>query len=562
MDRVALTLGEPNDPVPKAGDETRTVGPWRLSRIDGAVSLWIPFGIVNVPANATPAQFVAAQLRASVPRGEWNHGNVDRAQELATMLYERRGVRDVSKLALLRVTMSREIADSILVREVDDENAPLVPRVTTRAESRQGFALSYDGGAPWGFLHAQDAPRDYWIGETELEQAGGLNVAVSYVGKGGIRYQIAPTEYGFAIAPDWFSTSDADKIRGILRTFAGVAVSFILPAAGINLAASIGNTLLGSLAVQYPALASALGRVVLSSAISGTDLKDGIRGAALSLVGGQAGSLIASTVNDATRLELLSKVAGAAANAAIQGGDPRRAAGMTLLQNGIASMDNIFSSDNTVQPTFTDFDRVVDNAALPSDLPAVQYLPPPMPTLDVPTVTIADQVAPSVSPATTTPPVAASPGIDWRGLQNIVNFASSAAITVARTVQAVRAAGNPPLVTAAQVTTPAGQRATMLDDGFIRQTGADGRQTMTRPTVGVPHSTVTGNIAINNGDGSYILIRPDGSSTVNRYGRYDSAGTDGGSLSSGSVFGNIPPALLIGGGVLILALATSAKGSR
>ena len=148
-------------------------------------------------------------------------------------------------------------------------------------------------------------------------------------------------------------------------------------------------------------------------------------------------------------------------------------------------------------------------------------------------------------------PVTGGTGPDWSPAQ-IVRDVTQAALDALKVVAAWRAINNPPpnRVTQARV----GQDVIRANaDGTITRTGPDGRVTRTRPPVGQPQVASDGSLIVNNGDGTYTSISPQGASVVNRY-PLEVSQTFGG-------MGNLALPLLIGGGALALLAATRRRSA-
>lgn len=119
-------------------------------------------------------------------------------------------------------------------------------------------------------------------------------------------------------------------------------------------------------------------------------------------------------------------------------------------------------------------------------------------------------------------------------------------IAALRLNQAYRQAGSP----APRVSGSVGGVSTVAGrDGWLVTTTSAGT-TRRMPTRGQPYLTPDGATVLNNGDGSYDLIEPTGARQTLRYA--GAATSSGGALASLSA---IPPALLIGGALALLALS-------
>jgi hypothetical protein len=150
-------------------------------------------------------------------------------------------------------------------------------------------------------------------------------------------------------------------------------------------------------------------------------------------------------------------------------------------------------------------------------------------------------------PVTTVPPPAAD---EWT-LRDVITDATAAMVAAAGLVVAFNrlrdVAGGGAVNTTASTRTGSGAQVQARDDGMVWTRDPQGRVTSSRPAAGLLQTTTTGNGIINNGDGTYTLIRPDGSRSTLRY-----PGTAG---ASGAGFAGLPawaPWALAGGAALLL----------
>jgi hypothetical protein len=84
-------------------------------------------------------------------------------------------------------------------------------------------------------------------------------------------------------------------------------------------------------------------------------------------------------------------------------------------------------------------------------------------------------------------------------------------------------------------------------DGTITSTNAAGQTIRTLPAKGQPQMATDGSMIVNNGDGSYTRITPDGRTTVQRYGTTPAA--------SSGIAGISTPLLIGAGALLVFAVA-------
>lgn len=496
--------------------------------------------------------FVSDQLSAAAPGAEWFSMGVDRAAELAAILV-RNSIIDLSRLRIVPVSFTLGMG------------------AYPPDETVSGLALEYDGKR-FGFLGTPDRadngvqvsiPRDVpggKYGETrrqmfsfDVRMLEGARVAWSAEGHGNVGYDLTTAATGFAIVPHWASSSDAAEIRGIIKTAAMFAVSFVLPAAGFSAANAIGGAVLGApTALAYPGLATAIGQAALTAAFTGESVSELAKNAALSYAAAGAGDYAGALALDASNVEIVGKLTEAATRAYISGGDVERAVSFSLLQNA-GSIVDIFESKG---PTMDYYSADEYNAVFPdpvfdpapavpevfapvsfADLPALSELPPDaqwtMAPLAIPDVTIEE------------PMRADSQGFSMGDAKTLINTVSDAALQALKVTAAYRAL-NPQVNTAARTVNPATGRVTSaLDTGIVQTRDASGRVVNARPPVGQPQSTVSGNVMVNNGDGTYSLIAPNGTRRTIKY--------SGETASQG--FGITPGLVFAGLGVAVALVA-------
>jgi hypothetical protein len=350
-----------------------------------------------------------------------------------------------------------------------------------------------------------------------------------------------------------------------------------------GIAASIGGAVLGpSLAAAYPGLASAIGNVALSTALSGGDLESAVKGAAFGFLGSVAGG----AAKAATGLDAIGVATGAATSAALRGGNLGEAVAQSLLMYGAKNVDfDFFASDSPdvamdFQATApvaswetTDWaapvpavDFTTDRADWATDWGAV-FSPPaswqgtdwsaPKDPLSDFTTDKADWqtdwnvVTGGFDPAGFDPakavaaPAPAAPG--GSGWVADLTALALAAIKVNSAYQASKAP-QPRTVTQSPGTTRTGNA-----NGTVTVTNtATGARTVTRPEVGVPYVLPDGRSIINNGDGSYSTINPDGTTVRNVY-----AATPSGAGGVSEFLSSVPPVAWIAlAGLVALPLLT------
>jgi hypothetical protein len=507
----------------------------------------------------TVVDFVADQLRAMHPGGAWKIENIDRAVELASM-FVRRGITDMAKLSIVPSTFVSYELDPTYQGPAEDQ--------VQRAVENPSYAFSFEN-RKIGFLGEQDRASNL---DTFKFTGRGWLVAWSAAGHGNVAYYLAQNANGFFIDPEWNSSSDAAKIRTGVIFIGSVVVFAALPAAGISVAGSVGSAIVGpTVAAAYPGLTAALGNLVISTAVNGGDVEAAAKTAFLSYAGGSAGGFVGAEVAAASNVELLGKVAGAVTHAFIVGGDLEKAAAFTLARNA-GDVATLFESES---------ENAMDYFTVNDSDPGFGYtaesfnFAPDISTIDVSQSFGGDAYGPALSPyASLTgevfytndaapsfgfdqpsfalpvtvpvePPLPAPPESSF-SLQNareVVNSISQMALTALGVTKAFQAANNPTIVQQARTVTQSGAVVSALDTGIVRTQTIDGRVVNQRPPVGVAQSTVNGNVIVNNGDGTYTLIAPDGVRRVIQYG-----------ADSGSGLSDLPWPLIIGGVGALFAL--------
>lgn len=358
-------------------------------------------------------------------------------------------------------------------------------------------------------------------------------------------------------ASSWVQFRDAD-----LPMIAAVA----LAVAGGPMVNAIGKAVVGpSLAAAYPALPGVVGNVALQTAMNGGDIAAAVQNAALGMVGAQAGALAGGGA--------IGAATSAATTAALKGGDLKTAVASSLLSYGVKNVDfaDFFSTDpgafNQPQPL-----DMVDWGADPlaaNFTPTMQTMAdpigggdlfgPPEPasweltdwqsvnpqpgeyTTDANTLGIdAPQYSYSDNPAPAIPTDASGGGF----LVDLTN----AALAVIKVNAAYQATQRPPIRTATQTGTLT--RTPNADGTVTVRNTQTGQVTKGMPEKGVPYAMANGSTIINNGNGTFTTIRPDGTSITSSYG---------GGASSG--LSAIPPMYLYGGGALLALLLLTKRGA-
>lgn len=521
----------------------------------------------------TRTDYIAQQLKAVAPDAEWDMAGHDRARELALIL-ERNGIYNLGLLYLVTATVTQIW------------NAFEPPYVF------QGFALQY-GNRKFGFLGTPDRADTTPILENDLQL--GYKIAWSAVGHGNVSYVVKRSPIaGLQIVPVWASSSDLDDIRQFALTAASLALSVVLPAAGIQAGLALGSAVVGpAFAAAYPGVTAALGNIAISTAMNGGDIGAAVAGAALSYGSG----IVGNTARNAANSVIVGRVAASATTALVRGTDVEDAVISTLavygIQGGAMTLFNFdFSSPtagdgftfnpdgsytppdggiNYLDPSFAPPPSVFDNpdwgnwwenpdfggyygfdfspgtiyqpGGFDGGWPVVQQPaytptganPPPSPAL--PAAPAAPAPAPATPPASTFNPA------------QLIQQISGAAMAALSLVRAYRDALNPRPVTTARMVGANGAVTAATSNGTIQTRNPNGTISTTLPPVGVPQATVDGNLIVNNGNGTYTVIFPDGRTEVRRYA--PGAGDD----PFASIPGGLPVVGIIAAGAAFFLLS-------
>jgi len=496
----------------------------------------------------TALDFIADQLRAANPGGDWDSNGIDRARELGAILL-RNKIVDLSKLGATKVI------------------------VTFRAfpwadpETREEIALTYDG-VRFGYLGTPTEPAR----EPFLQNY--VRVAWSAEGHGHIDYLCRFTPQGFYIVPQWGSSSDWVTFREAVRFFVSVYLMYLSAGTASGAGATVGTAIVGaSFAASFPLLTTILGNIAIGAYFSGGDVKGTVKGALIAQFAGGLGDIAGAAAYTATQIEILARLADVAVTALVRGQDVEKAVTQSLLMSGFTSVGEML--DAIGEPKMGEFDTVdVSGYPVEGDV----YSPDPVLTVDaygsgsgwggdiiqpLPGESGGATFVPFAYGADL-PPVTFDPGAPVEGFGvpsytpqgeriatpvrttdtgpavSIVNTVSSLALNALKLNQAWNQARNPAPNTQAR-TVSGGAVVSGNDAGVIITRRADGTVSTSRPPVGVPQATTSGNFIVNNGDGTYTLIASDGSRRTVAYGQ-----------NSGPEQSALPwPLMLAGAGLLI-----------
>jgi hypothetical protein len=455
-------------------------------------------------------EILASVLIAQAPNAEWTAGGVDRALELAD-IFINAGITDLTKLSVKLVTFPAPKFDYALDAYVMTEEQRL-------AFDYQGRQIDWIGDPNFPYKHWE-----------------GTRFAWSAAGRGNVGYHAVFTSNGFQIAPFWGSSSDAGEFRDALK-FVGAAALAVagLPTVGFSAGAFLGSAILGSgVAAAYPGLAAAVGNVALSAAMTGGDIENAIKRAGLSYVGGEAGGFVGSGVTDQTGIATLGQVASIATRAYITGSDPRFAIANTLIQSGASMLSSSDLVSYDAPPAWellpipdvefqnagdplpygdagddAEFFEIFGNApGTPFDSP---FFTNPV---DLP---LLDYSAPPAGALFPVPGVAPGENALFAGSGNIIGTVTQAASQALQLVAAYQKVRKPIEATARRVSAN-GTVQVANRDGLIHTRSASGQITKRRPPVGEATATIDNSLIVNNGDGTYTLVSPNGAISTQRY---------------------------------------------
>jgi hypothetical protein len=359
-------------------------------------------------------------------------------------------------------------------------------------------------------------------------------------------------------------SSSTDTFKQFL-TLTVVAASFAIPGLGPTLASAT----MGSFAAAYPAIANAIVQVTLQTALNGGDVEGAVERVAASYLGGQVGNFVEG-VSDSAAVARLSSVATSAAvrgesiQDAVEGAAlslaPAVVSDVSSLVTDIASQPDvsainlpegetavsIFDIPMTAPNVYDDYDfDLSDIEAMGEGIelsPDVTHMgnalnvPEFAPTLDTGeafdldaffdspfadsdvTIQTGVPINPPAAIADAAPIEApASSFFEDVTFESVVDGVTDLAIAAIRVHQAYQAANRPPVQPVRQ-TTRAGTVQTARPDGTLTTTDpATGRPVVTRPPAGVPYELAGGGVVMNNGNGTYTLVSPDGTSTTRPY---------------------------------------------
>ncbi len=488
----------------------------------------------------TRIEFIKQQLKGLAPDADWNMSGVDRLQELAEVL-ERHGITDLWQLKLVRAQVTIHTDEWVRETESSSEVVPASDAVV------DGFAFEYYGQR-FGFLGGPDE----FVNEPMFEQTSvGNAIAWSARGHGNVTYVVRPNKAKTAleIVPIWQSSSDAGFIRQSLIMAVAFFASVLLPVVGTAVGTAVGSAVVpASFAAAYPGVTAAIGNIAISTALNGGNIERAVKGYALGYVGSSLGAMAGGAALSVTDSTVIASLADVAARTAVTGGDLKTAVGMAAVRLGAESMFNFdtssgvdwFSGSFEIDPgaavfgdesTFLSFDNPLILQSIDIQTPTFDFsnqtlydftatgggnaplefdtfqFNPFLSTDSSAAFVAADTPAIPAPAAPTQPPPPTSPA--YNPVQ-VVQQITQAALAALSLVRAYRSLDTPAIQPTARVVLPNGSVSVIGDNGLIQTRAPNGQVTATRPPVSVPQATLSGNYIVNNGDGSYSVVSPDG----------------------------------------------------
>lgn len=510
----------------------------------------------------TRIDFISQQLRALAPSANWDIENVDRSRELAA-IFDRNGITDLWQLKLIPVSRTVHLPETT----VEMESGVLYEAAHDVVED--AFAFDYYG-RQFGYLGTPTEPVNDW---SFKRQDLGWLIAWSAEGHGNVGYYLRAKadKSGMQIVPVWGSSSDAGEIRTALIIAVSFFVFTALPMAGISVGNAIGSAVLpASMTAAYPGIATAVGNIALSTALNGGDITKAVKNVVVAYAGDVAGLQVGSFAGGVSGSEFIGTLATVATKTAIIGGDIGQAVALTLAKQGASMFDEQapeiidWGFDASTPNDAFNFGGAFDNGGnlyftdFPptSTGPTFDFTDPstggPIDAFDPFAVNpflstdSGDAYTAATSPGTTAPPgptVPAPPQSPAYNPSNVFQQITQAAVQALGLVKAYRQLDNPTVQPVARKVGANGSVSVIGDNGLIQTRQPNGTVNATRPPVGVPQATLSGNYIVNNGDGSYNVVSPTGQSV--RYS-YSNA-------TPSNSFGVSTP-VLIGGGLLLLLL--------
>lgn len=482
--------------------------------------------------------FVADQLRTSTPGVEWVIEGIDRAVELARILVR----ADITDLWALKLRTGSEVISLPVTYEHPTADQQIM--IPAHDETVTGYCFDYYG-RQIGFLGTPD--RQDNRGLLESTDIGYL-IAWSAAGHGQVGYTVYPDAERKVIVlrPVWRSSSDAAFIRQAIIMLISM---YVMAGYGFGAAGATGSTVGSTVgqavvsaefAAAYPGLTAAIGNTAVSAVLNGGDVIGAVQQVALGYIGGSAGAYAGQAVMTATDSVIVSQLANAAARAVVTGADLKQAVAMQMLNLGATLTDTKmpdYEFDFSAPDAFNNVDLPLfefDGGGFTFDVPTFDVLLPDLPPLEIADVTFDPRIYETTSDPfewspfssnslTTTFPTAANdgtvssnpvtpapPNSPAYSPTQIIQGISSAALASINLIKAYQSLSTPVVQTTARAVRSDGSVAVVGNNGLIQTRTPGGAVSGARPPVGIPQATLDGNYIVNNGDGTYTVVSPDG----------------------------------------------------
>lgn len=335
----------------------------------------------------------------------------------------------------------------------------------------------------------------------------------------------------------------------------GLALMLAATGVGAALAGTVGSSIMGAtFTAANPILTQAIGQTVIRVAVNGGDLGGALKGQAFSFAGGQIGAQLGALADS----PMVGTVSTAALTAAFNGGDPRVAVAQSLLTTGAKNLGDFLNTPATTgeTPMLADAwaaDPATDTTAIDFAAPASGNSWDAFDWSVTPSVNATDYAnfgtdtaSTSAWPTTAPSQPTSTPSGGW--VADVTNLAL-AALKIDAAYKAMNAPQPRTLTQAGTITyTP------RADGTVLARNTATGQTAVQRPATGTPYVLPDGSIIVNQGNGTYSYIDPNGNTSTRAYSAASAPGasTSGGALATLST---IPPAVWgIGAALLLFAL--------
>jgi hypothetical protein len=399
--------------------------------------------------------------------------------------------------------------------------------------------------------------------------------------------------HSFNPKDNWRAVKEILAIMGPAAIIIAVVVSIFIPGIGV----AIGSAIIGpAMAAAYPLVAQAVGAIVMNTVMNGGDVKQGIINGVLGTVAGPYGAAainavradnsdayqyflisvaaggVSSAVGQTAKIEFDSKVLGnvaeSATKALLVGDSVEDAVTKSLIKSTGSAVNTIFK-DGVSTPEVKkmdwgtgDYEYIDDSSVIPEDewdfdLPDFDFdfsgidfsgFLDDFGNYDLPDGVMPDYEAPDYGTIDIdSPDLASSFDMDdvWAGLSVLAQKGLDAYFRNKAIERATPKASNS---ASTRVNT----------NGTVTTTTATGVPITSKPGVGQPVVDAGGNTYINNGNGTYTVIRANGTTQTLPYTQSQT-----GNVSGGGFLDNIgTKEILIGAGLIGGALLLMNRNRR